>query len=138
MEPIERELMERKERRKKLAIELQALEAAPSLRKAAERSERQARLAALRRTLNVLVWSIGDLEEIIAEGPTPQRLPRPSVEGRRRLSQQERKAIERRTRANIKARLGGSDAGVIIHVASVTGPNGLPEVHIELGPEGDL
>jgi hypothetical protein len=138
MEPIERELAERKDRRKKLAIELQALEAMAMPRKAVERAERQGKLAALRRTLEALVWSIGDLEEIIAEGRNPPRIPRPSVEGRRRLSARERKAIERRTRADIKARLGGSDAGITIHVASVTGPDGLPEVHIEMGPPGEL
>jgi hypothetical protein len=138
MEPIERELAERKERRKKLAIELQALESKPVSRKAADRAERQAGLAALRHTLEALVWSIADLEEIIAEGRNPPRIPRPSVEGRRRLSDRERKAIERRTRADLKARFGGSDVEVTIHVASVTGPDGLPEVHIEVGPPGGL
>jgi hypothetical protein len=92
----------------------------------------------LRRRLDALVWSIGDLEEIIAEGRSPPRLPKPSVEGRRRLTERERKAIERRTRADIRARLGGSDAGITVHVASVTGPDGLPEVHIEMGPPGEL
>jgi hypothetical protein len=138
MEPIERELEIQKDRRKRLAIELQTLEGQPMPRKAVERAARQDKLQALQFTLEALAVSIEDLEEIIAEGPNPPRIPRPSNEGRRRLTAKERKTIEARTRADLRKRFGGSDAGVKIHVASVTGPDGLPEVHIEVGPPGEL
>lgn len=128
MEPIERELEERKERRKRLAIQLQTLEAAAMPRKAAARADREAELASLRHRLDLLAWSIEEFEDIIAEGRHPPRIPRPSNEGRRRLSPAERRAIEAKTRADLKDQFGATD--VEVHVASVTGPDGTPEVHI--------
>jgi hypothetical protein len=140
MEPIERDLAERKERHKKLAIELQVLEAGLNAGDD-DAGEKTERLVSVYRSLAVLGWSIRELEEIIAEGRKPRRIPRPPApslpirkKGRRKLTAAERAAVEADARADLELRFMGMDEMVEIRVAPMTGPDGSPRVHISVPP----
>lgn len=113
MEPIEQDLAERKARLRKLAIDLQRMEdQLPGLkRKEANALKRQ--IDACSYTLGALKFSISELEEIIAEGPTPARFrPTPPDTSRRRvLTDAERSRVVRTRRRQLLARMREDDPG---------------------------
>ncbi len=113
MEPIEQDLAERKTRLRKLAIELQRMEDALPGLKRKEASELKRKIAAASYTLGALTFSIRELEEIIAEGPTPARnRPTPPDTSRRRvLTDEERSRVVRNRRRQLLARMREDDPG---------------------------
>jgi hypothetical protein len=111
MEPIEQDLAERKTRLRKLAIELQRMEDKLPGLKRKEASDLKRRIAATSYTLGALKFSIRELEEIIAEGPTPARFrPTPPDTSRRRvLTDAERSRVVRNRRRQLLARMREDD-----------------------------
>jgi hypothetical protein len=106
MEPIERELQDRKERLKRMAIELQRLEAIRPLRPPprdldwfTNHDEHDRKIIDLQYKIGQARSGIAELEEIIAEGRTPPRPRKPDVSRRRKLSDEERSAIAAEERA---------------------------------------
>lgn len=113
MEPIEQDLAERKARLRKLAIEMQRMEDALPGLKRKEANALKRKIADCSFTLGALKFSIRELEEIIAEGPTPARFrPTPPDTSRRRvLTDEERSRVVRNRRRQLLARMREDDPG---------------------------
>ncbi len=113
MEPIEQDLAERKTRLRKLAIEMQRMEDALPGLKRKDATDLKKKIAAASYTLGALKFSIRELEEIIAEGPTPARFrPTPPDTSRRRvLTDEERSRVVRNRRRQLLARMREDDPG---------------------------
>jgi hypothetical protein len=111
MEPIEQDLAERKARQRKLAIDLQRMESELPGLKRKEASDLKRQIAEVSYTLGALKFSIRELEEIIAEGPTPARFrPMPPDTSRRRvLTDEERARVVRNRRRQLLARMRADD-----------------------------
>src|ERR1700754_4468505 len=102
MEPIDLELADRKARLRRMAIELQRLEAVRPLGKMEDWDEHDRKIIGLRYDIEHTQWGIRDLEAIIAERHAPPpRISRPDTSRRRELSPEERQAIEDATRADL-------------------------------------
>lgn len=148
MEPIERDLAERKAELKKLAIELQRLEEAPARRGTATYREKNKGLAALRKRIELVKFGIGELEEIITEHKRHLRdrelnirPVRPDISLRRALGDKERKRIAADYRRKILAqmRVFGPDfdpTTLKVYVERVTDLQGRPICGYTLETEG--
>lgn len=131
MEPIERELQAQKGRQKRLAIELQRLEAIrPQARGIASFDDHDRKLLELRSQLQHLAFSIHDLEKIIVEKMNPPpKLTKPDVSHRRRLSDEERQAIAAKFRADLlRGKSQPEDWELHIHVGRTVDQDGHPEI----------
>jgi hypothetical protein len=147
MEPIERDLEERKARLHRLAIELQRLGEAMPRAGTKARRERDAKIADCRRQIEAAKFGIRELQEILAEGRRQKsgeaRRPRPPDLSRRRaLTDAERKRIATRYKRELLARLRAHgreiDAGELtVHVERVTDLEGQPICTFALGPSDD-
>ena len=138
MEPIERDLAERKAELKKLAIELQRLEEVPARRGTATYREKNRDIASLRHRIDVVKFGIGETEEIIAEHrrhvrdrEMNVRPLKPDTSLRRALSDRERKRIATDYRRKILAqmRVYGPEFDprtLKVHVERVTDLQGHP------------
>lgn len=136
MEPIERDLEERRERRKRLAIELQRLEAIRPAREIQDAADLEAfdehdrKIVEVRDQLGIAEFAIRELEEIIAEKQRPpQRAPKPDTSRRRRLSDEERAAIAADARAEFTRNNSTPDDWELhIHVERFTDSDGKPQI----------
>lgn len=140
MEPIERELADRKERLKRMAIELQQLEAIRPRRPIGHpggQEEHDRTIVQLQYKIDVSQAGVRELEEIIAEGRSPLPIAKPDTSRRRILSPEERQAIEDQARADLEASMPRSaHADIHIHVGRITDLNGKPQVSIHITPRG--
>lgn len=138
MEPIERELHDRKERLKEMALELQRLEAIRPRRplpRAPDEfdawDEHDKKILDLGCAIDSAKHGIRDLEEIIAEGRNPVRRPKPDVSRRRKLSDEERTRIAAEERARLMA--DGplhDDFELHVTVERFTSLDGVPQVQV--------
>ncbi len=108
MEPIERELEDRKERLKRMVIDLQRLEAIRPLRSPPRdldwfmnHDEHDRKIIDLQYRIGQAQSGIADLEDVIAEGRTPPRIAKPDTSRRRTLSDEERDRIAMEERARL-------------------------------------
>lgn len=136
MEPIERELQDRRERLKLLALELQRLEAIwpmrppPSdLESFMSRDEHDNRILELRTAIDSARFGIAELEEIIAEGSTPKKSGKPDLSRRRTLSDEERDRIAAEERARfLEGKPLDDDWELQVSVERVTDLEGQPQI----------
>jgi len=136
MEPIERQLAERKALLKQWAAEIERLQAAKIGMSEREGLEIDLQIATLGYKISCGEFAIRDIEEIIAEGRAPKR-ERPPLPKARRLSVVERQRIEREERARLLSVMPPSTAMEIhVHVGRMTDEQGNPRVHVHIGPKG--
>jgi hypothetical protein len=138
MEPIERELQDRRDRLKSMVIELQRLEAIRPMRPPPSdvesfRSwdEHDTKMVELQYQIGHAQFGIRELEEIIAEGRNPPPARKPDVSRRRKLSDEERSRIAAEERARF---LDGNplddDWEIHISVERFTDLEGQPQIGI--------
>lgn len=133
MEPIERELADRKERLKQLAIELQRLEDERPLGPLLSWDDHDRKIIELRYKLEHARFGIRELEEIIAEGSSPPKLSKPDTSRRRELSPEERQQIEDEARSDLMRRLPHSDkADIHVYVERITDLQGKPQIYVQV------
>ena len=103
MEPIRRELQDRKDRLKAMVIELQRLEVIrPFGSDPMKWDEHDRKIAELRYLIGNAPFGIAELGEIIAEGRAPPKARKPDVSRRRKLSDEERNTIAELERENME------------------------------------
>ena len=98
MEPIERELKERKRRLTKLRMEYAVAQREVRPRDDKKEIEHDYRLAQLAYAISTAEFGVKELEEIVTEGPNPPRRPPPDTSRQRTLRPEERKYIADETR----------------------------------------
>ena len=141
MEPIEREIEERKALMLRWADEADHLAASKAGLSHDEQLKIDLQVSTLRYKIHCGEWALEDLEAVAAEGRSLRR-ERPPLPNARTLGVVERQRIERETRARLVATLKASrDMEVHVHVGRTTDEKGNPQIAIHVGPrrtfEGD-
>ncbi|MEQ1782390.1 MAG: hypothetical protein ABMA14_13580 [Hyphomonadaceae bacterium] len=134
MEPIERELADRKARLQRMATDVRRLQ-----RERMHEPDDARRLtlyrdiAKLRYEISQSEANIRELEDIIREGPQPPRRPRPPLPNAKRLTAVERQRIEKEMRDKVLGTLSNGDDYVVhVYVGKTTDERGEPQVSIHV------
>jgi hypothetical protein len=132
MEPIERELSERKARLTRLAADVRRLLLERMHEVDDDRKLRLYReIATLRYEIGQTQAGIAELENIIAEGRLPPRISRPPMPKARRLGVAERQRLEKETRDAVLKSFGNpEDVVVDVHVGKTSDEKGNPQIQI--------
>lgn len=134
MEPIEKEIAERKALMKEWAAEIYRLEVARATLSGPHDIEAQRRISRLRYKIHTGQFALKDLEELAAVG-REAKTERPPLPNARRLSDEERQRIadEARTRLIASMNLSEDESEIQIHVGRMTDERGNPRVSISVG-----
>ncbi len=132
MEPIRRELQDRKDRLKAMVIELQRLEVIrPFGSDPMKWDEHDRKIAELRYLIGNAPFGIAELGEIIAEGRAPPKARKPDVSRRRKLSDEERNTIAELERARLLEDMSvHDDWELIVSVERFTDLEGRPQIRL--------
>jgi hypothetical protein len=136
MEPIERELLDRNERLKKMVLELQRLEAIRPMRPPPSDvgsflnwDEHDRKMVQLSYKIGQAQSGIQELKEIIAEGRRPPPARKPDTSRRRKLTDAERASIAAEERARfLEGKTLDEDWELHIHVERFTDLEGNPQI----------
>jgi hypothetical protein len=135
MEPIERQIEERKALMQQWADEIDSLIVSKAGLPERQQLEIELQISTLRYKIGCGEWALRDLEELAEEGRSPKR-ERPPLPNARRLSIVERQRIEQEERAKLIATLKPSrDMEVHVHVGRITDENGKPQVSVHIMPK---
>lgn len=132
MEPIERQIAERKALLQEWAAEIDRLETAKAGMSERDRLETERRISRLGYKIHCGEYALEDLEELAAEGRA-QKPKRPPLPNARRLDVVERQRIEQETRAELSASLNLNASEIHVHVGRITDAEGNPQIAISIG-----